>query len=79
MYYHYYVQPRPPAATSPVVKKGDRESIDLTDNIGYGAFRGSHTHSNEATYNETPVGSRRNGVYGGNPNELQSYAIYDVM
>ena len=57
-----------------MVKKGDRLSMDLTENIGYGAFREPHAHS---IYSE--IGSRRNGVYGGNPNEVQSYAIYDVV
>ena len=55
-----------------MVKKGDRAS--MTDNTVYGV---PHTLSNEVIYEE--IGSRRNGVYGGNLNELQSYAIYDVV
>ena len=58
-----------------MVKKGDRASMHLTDNIGYGAFR--EPHSNELMYNG--IGSRRNGVYGGNLNGEQTYAIYDVV
>lgn len=53
--------------------------MEFTRNVGYGVFNEQH-QCREEIYNQ--VGSRRNGVYGGDPRELSemdSYSAYDIV
>ena len=71
--------------TEPPPKRQHHESLDLTENVGYGGsalnFAGEE---NEVIYDEIGtgacIGCRRHGVYAGNNeerNEMESY--YDVV
>lgn len=51
-----------------------RRSLNLTYNVGYGC---GNEQDHEEIYDQ--IGSRRNGVYGGDIGEMDSNAIYDVV
>ena len=55
--------------------------MDLTDNIGYGAFPASQSCSTQQERIYEQIGSRRNGIYGGNHQDLEmdSCSAYDVV
>ena len=68
------------AASTAVLDKFrvDRISMELTGNVGYGVGPGRCVEPEEI-YDEIAIGSRRNGVYGGDVYELEPYSIYDVV
>ena len=60
-----------------------RHSVSsLAHNIGYGCGVMHDFIEDDVIYEEIvdePIGSRRNAVYGGGQQDMDSYSVYDVV